>query len=103
MSSIKFAHITLRRHNKVKGGGTQEVDRRATVGYTRNFETGEINFAIAECDERDHYIKSKGRTIVEGRLRKGGHNSSGKARSQTFNVSSEAKYGDIIQHIIHVS
>lgn len=90
-NAVKFAHV---------GEGTPHT-RRATIGWTRDFDKSEITYAIAVCNESDQFNKKRGRQIVEGRIRKGGYKENGAPRSYLIPISNDAKYNDIVNTIVY--
>jgi len=86
---IKYAHLG------------QDFGRRATIGYRRNWNDDTVTYAIAVCNERDRFNKARGRQIVEGRIIKSGTKANGVPRSYTMPITKDAKYGDIIEQIVH--
>jgi len=87
-SRIKYAHF---------------IDREVphTIGYYIDDDTNTVSFAVAYTNPNDQYNKAIGRSIVTGRLLKGGLNSRGQARRYTVPFSSfrSTKYRDIVSAI----
>lgn len=67
--SVKFSH---------------DPDFGLTVGYQVDPKNQTINYAFSYTHAHDQYNHKMGRTIVQGRLLKGGKRSNGKDRSHTI-------------------
>ena len=67
--SVKFSH---------------DIDNGVTVGYRINPSNQTIEYAFSYTHSNDVYNHKMGRTIVQGRLLKGGKRSNGKDRSHTI-------------------
>lgn len=66
--NTKFIH--LRHFGLASSGLFLTAKGGATIGY-RKTDDGEVAYAVALCNDHDHYNKSIGRAIATGRLDKG--------------------------------
>lgn len=87
--SVKFSH---------------DIDNGVTVGYRINPVNQTIEYAFSYTHSNDVYNHKMGRTIVEGRILKGGVNKNGKPRShvmtyaalKSLNGTDEVRHGTVV-------
>jgi hypothetical protein len=88
---IRYAHVSV-----VDG---VPLTRRATIGYKFNDDGQSIDYAIAQVAPGDTFTRSRGRQIVDGRLKKGGNKSNGVMRVHTMPVPADMKGYEIVQEL----